>query len=364
MPTPEFGAEQITNDDRAYNGSRFAEVREALFAKPYYGDAWKGPGDGSLPQEKVTNRTVFTGILPFGKPWPFGKPFYFKKAVERTVDARSDLRWGGDGKGFRRLLHPNGVCLTGLWNITEETPYSGYFTKGKRALIVGRYSTCCTETRRGYTRSLSLVGKLFPTDDPNHPEPLRTANFFTQQDFGGDHSDFINDAETRNAPDTSFWRRGSGIPVLLLTGILLMRADQEATIRQLHEIAELGKSPDKPTSTPKFMRLLVAPNQPRIEGDKLDFRDEVLGQIYDAGDPKPKRTLTFNIEVTDEGTVWGPKIVERRQFKNWRHIGNITFDEAVASLNGDRVIHFHHPYWRSDRNDPSTQLRVNGRKVG
>jgi len=30
-----FGIEGITDEDRAYGGSRFAEVREALFANPY-----------------------------------------------------------------------------------------------------------------------------------------------------------------------------------------------------------------------------------------------------------------------------------------------------------------------------------------
>jgi len=28
------------------------------------------------------------------------------------------------------------------------------------------------------------------------------------------------------------------------------------------------------------------------------------------------------------------------------------------------VIHFNHPTWRNDRNDPSTATRVNERKVG
>ncbi|HYC63033.1 MAG TPA: hypothetical protein VEK79_26065 [Thermoanaerobaculia bacterium] len=31
------------------------------------------------------------------------------------------------------------------------------------------------------------------------------------------------------------------------------------------------------------------------------------------------------------------------------------FDEAVASFNGDRVLHFNHPAWRDDRNDPRSQ---------
>ena len=57
-------------------------------------------------------------------------------------------------------------------------------------------------------RSLSLVGKLYPTLDPNHAEPLRTASFITQQDLGGERRDYINDAELRNAPDTRAWRRG------------------------------------------------------------------------------------------------------------------------------------------------------------
>jgi hypothetical protein len=36
---------------------------------------------------------------------------------------------------------------------------------------------------------------------------------------------------------------------------------------------------------------------------------------------------------------------------------------AVASYNGDFVIHFRHPTWRDDQNDPASATRVNGRKV-
>jgi len=82
------------------------------------------------------------------------------------------------------------------------------------ALVVARYSTCCAETRRGRTRSLSMVGKLFPTTDPNHATPLKTANFMTQDDIGGSDTEFINAVELRNAPDTTLSRRGSGVPIL------------------------------------------------------------------------------------------------------------------------------------------------------
>jgi len=230
-------------------------------------------------------------------------------------------------------------------------------------LVVGRYSTCCTETRRGHTRSLSLVGKVFPTTDPNHPQPLRTASFITQEDLGGDHTDYINDAELRNAPDTRAWRRGSGVPVLLLEGVFFLRADKEPSHRQLYQIAELGKPEGEPTRAPVFMRLLVAPDQPRIEGEALDFRDEIMAQLFDKGDPTPQRTLTFHIEVTDEGSTRGTPVFQRRVFRNWRRIGRMVFDNAVASYNGDFVIHFNHPTWRDDRNAPSTATRVNERKV-
>jgi len=267
METNYFGPEEVTDDDRAYHGSRFAEVRDAIFANPYHA-VWGREGQ-RLPVYKASLSSFLRGVLPFGKP------YLFRQAVERAVDSHADLRWGSEGKGFRRLLHPNGVCLSGRWEITEATEYSGYFRQGSEALLVGRYSTCCTESRRGHVRSLALVGKLFPTIDVNHAEPLRTASFFTQQDIGGDHTDYINDAELRNAPDVTATRRGGGLPILLITGLVFQRVDREPGQRQLYQIAELGKPKSEPTRAPKFMRLLVAAEQPRIAGAGLDvFADE------------------------------------------------------------------------------------------
>ena len=351
-----YGIEGFTEEDRAYRGSRFAEVRDAIFANPYQ-KVWGRAGEPPFPIYEVTLGGVLRGVLPVGGP------YLFRKATERAVDSHADLRWGSDRKGYRRLLHPNGICLTGSWEITEDTPYSGYFRKGSRALAIGRYSTCCTETRRGLARSRALVGKLYPTTDAEHPTPLVSANFFTQQDLGGDYSDTINDAEVRNAPDTRAWRRGGAVPILLVTGAVFQGVDRQPSQRQLYPIAELGKRVGEATRAPEFLRLLVAPEQPRIEGEAMDFRDEIMAQIFDTGDPEPKRTLTFNVEVTDEGSTRGLPVFQRRSFRNWRRIGRLTFDNAVASYNGDFVIHFSHPTWRVDRNDPSTAARVNGRKV-
>jgi hypothetical protein len=351
-----YGSIALTDEDRSYKGSRYSEVYKAIFANPYR-TVWGAEDASPLPRYEVTVGSVLSGILPFGKPWRF------LQSVERTVDSDADLRWGSDGKGFRRLLHPNGVCLTGLWEINEETAYSGYFKKGSKALIVGRYSTCCTETRRGHIRSLAMAGKLYPATDIHHTDSLRTASFFTQQDLGGDFSNFINDAELRNTPDTRAWRRGAGLPVLLLEGAAFLRIDKEPSQRQLYEIAELGKAQDEATRTPEFMRLRVVDDQPRIEGGELDFRDEIMAQIYDKGDPMPKRSLSFDIDVSDTGITKGTPVFQRRIISDWRTIGKITFTEAVVSYNGDFVLHFNHPTWRDDRNDPATATRAGGRKM-
>jgi hypothetical protein len=150
---------------------------------------------------------------------------------------------------------------------------------------------------------------------------------------------------------------------LLITGALFQLVDKEPTHRQLYQIAEIGKPEGEPTRSPEFIRLLVAPEQPRIEGEALDFRDEIMAQIFDNGNATPKRTLTFSIDVTDEASTLGTPVFQRRTFSNWRCIGRLTFDNAVVSYNGDFVIHFNHPTWRGDRNDPSTATRVNGHKV-
>jgi hypothetical protein len=345
-----LGPEFPTAEDKEYVGSVYSKVKEALFANRYY-LTWGAKGEAALPVYGVSLGRALRGVFSRGSRWPF------QAAADRAIESPADLRWGPGRRGFRRILHPNGVCLFGRWEIDDTpdgTSYTGQFKKGSRALIIGRYSTCCTETRRNHYRSLALVGKLYPTDDPNHTAPLRTASFISQEDLGGTKSRYINDAILRNAPDTRPWRRGLALPVLLVTGLVFRRTDKQPTIRQLYQIAELGKSAGERTSAPKFMQLRVHQDQPRV--DEIDFRDEILAQIYDKGRSQALRKLIFTIEVSDHGTTKG-LFVQRRTFDSWKRIGHIIFDEAVASYNGDFVLHFHHPPWRNDRNDPSTLAR-------
>src|SRR5712692_1040850 len=141
-----LGIQGFTADDqRVVAGSRFSVVRDAVFANPYQ-KVWGAKGNAPLVPFPVTFMPLIKGMLPGGGTWQF------LAAAKRVLASDSDLRWGPDGKGFRRLLHTNGICMTGLWAVTEDTPYTGYFRKGSRGLIIARYSTCCTETRRGNTR--------------------------------------------------------------------------------------------------------------------------------------------------------------------------------------------------------------------
>jgi len=351
MSTDELGNVGLIDDDRKYTGSRFAEVRDAIFANPYQ-KIWGAPGAPPFERFAVTFGRAMRGLLSFRKPWAL------LAAARRTLASDADLRWGADGKGYQRLLHTNAICLTGVWDITADTPYTGYFAKGSRGLVVARYSTCCTETRRGNMRSLSMVGRVYPTMNPEHAERLQTASFITQQDIGGEDTKTINEAVLRNAPNTTVFNRGLGFTTLLASGAAFNRAETKPTIRQVYQIAELGLPASQPTRSPEFLQFSVVPEQPVIPGDALDFRDEIMAQIYDKGDPQPKRTLTFRIETTDEGVTKGNPFKEYREFKNWRQIGTLTFNAAVASYNGDHVFHIHHPAWRDDRNDPRTAHKV------
>jgi len=106
------------------------------------------------------------------------------------------------------------------------------------------------------------------------------------------------------------------------------------------------------------MKLTVAEETPRVGGDGADFRDEILGILYDRGNPKASgRKLVFDIEVSDSGKKWGFGI-EFLTGQDWKPIGQIIFEDAVASYNGDFVIHFHHPPWRNDRNVPGSVART------
>lgn len=340
---PELGEQREDLADRQYDGSSFDEVKQAVFENPYQ--------ERPLPVVTVSLGELARGMFSLSKR------FLFKDAAQRTLDSFADLRWG-NGKGVRRILHPNGICLAGVWEITEETSYTGYFAKDSKGLVITRYSTGLG-VHRGEKRTLSMVGKLYPTLKP--AEKHRTASFITQDDLGAAYPEGIHDALLRNAPNITVSKRFPDLGSLFLIGFTFFRVDMKNTIRQLYEIAELGKPKEVTTSCPQFMQLRLRDDN-KVGGgdDTADFRDEILANLYRSdGMTVP---LVFDIEVADEGEVSG-MLDKKLHVSSWRKIGTITLDEAAASYNGDHVIHFHHPKWRNDVNKaeesgPGTAARL------
>ena len=120
---------------------------------------------------------------------------------KRSLDSAADLRWGPDRKGFTRFLVLTGVCLFGRWRDHRRHAVFRVFRAWQRGAGGGPGTRRgAGGNRRGRIRSMALVGKLFPTLDPDHATPLRTANFITQEDIGGERTESINAAELRNAP--------------------------------------------------------------------------------------------------------------------------------------------------------------------
>jgi hypothetical protein len=148
------GPQEMTTEDRAYRGSRYDDVRKAIYANPYRGGT-SGQQPGPLPMFKSTIRNAWRGAL-------FGEN-KFRQASARAVDSRADLRWGTNGKGWRRIIAPNGICALGNWEITAENLYSGYFRKGSKGLTIGRFSSDGNETKRGQRRSIRKPGDAEPT---------------------------------------------------------------------------------------------------------------------------------------------------------------------------------------------------------
>ena len=349
------GQQGMTDEDRAYQGSRYSEVRAALCENPYR-DGSYGQAPGPLPMFRSTIRNAWKGT--------FHGTNYLKQASARAVDSRADLRWGADRKGYRRILAPNGICVLGTWEITEDTPYTGYFKKGAKGLTIGRLSTDGNETMRGQRRSLSLGMKIYPTTDPNHATPLIPASIIAQEDLGGMHTPYFNEAELRNEPNVTGYRRGIYVLILIRAGLHFVPIDKIPDIRQLHEVSELGKPAGEPTRTPEHMLLKMPPGQRRIEGNRLDFRDEIYAHIFKhPGDPEPTGTMEFDIFVSDNGRRRGIPGFRRVVVSDWKRIGKLTFKEAIASYNSDHVIQFHHPGWRDNKDDPSTVIRAHEQRV-
>jgi hypothetical protein len=290
-----------------YAGSSFATVWSQVASDPY----------PSLPHDAVTLGSFFGFFQD-----------HMLDAARRTLSDHSDLL-----PRFRKLVHPNGVCLAGTWNITVDTPFTGAFRPGRR-LFIARASTALTATERGQYRAFGFAGKIFPTLDPDAVVP--TANFFTIEDLGCTLRDHYLDAVNTNdiihisfTPETFL-----NTPVGAAVAAAFLAADhtfdtKQTLIRQLYPIAEAGEADPTQARAPMWLKITGAPDVPRV--DAVDFRDELRLENYPDG-------LRFDIWIADQGTREGDK--------SWQRVGYIDVTDEALSDSCDHRLHFHHPPFR------------------
>ena len=293
-------------------------MKEKVTPNVSFNDVWNQVSSNplkELPQNEVS----------YFKLSRSGENFILKDA-QRTLSDHSDLL-----EPFEKLAHPNGVCFKGVWKITKDSVYGGYFKKGSEALIIARASTAMSNVKSGGTRAFGFAGKLFPTTNPQKTNDEPSANFFLIEDLGGTDAEYYRDVELTNEPTVSLtYEAIQNALYALKVSSAFSDADKNPTIRQLYEISYLGESEGANVVTPKWMKIEIADAKTR---NKKDFRDELtLGE---------NQELLFNVSVASKTTN------EKRE---WLEIGEIRLDASVVSNSCDARLHFHHPKWRDDLN--------------
>ncbi len=292
-----------------YRGSSFDDVWSQVASDPY----------ARMPHDVVT----------LGSFFGFAQNKLLNASV-RTLNDRRDLL-----PRFQKLLHPNGLCLAGTWNITEASRYTGMFRQGTQALFIGRASTALTNTEAGTYRAFGIAGKVFPTLDP--AAQVETANFFAIEDLGGTLREHYLDAVQTNdiinvsLTTATVWNSGVGAAaVAAFTWADRATDPTRIAYRPLYPLAEAGVASSSRTFAPRWIAITGAGETPRV--DALDFRDELRVASYPSG-------LRFEIWVANQGTRVGRKA--------WQYLGYIEATDDALTDSCDHRLHFSHP---KDRN--------------
>ncbi len=303
------------------------------------------------------------------------KTNFITKRISKTKVGIDPSYTTVDGKvhqhtGYRKIVHQNGICLTGEWRINQNQiegyNYSGLYKSGTRARIILRGSPTGTDVVppiKGLGReafSFGYAGKIFPTMDPNFT--VKTANFFVQTDLGGQEINNVSQARIlrddivmKNAPGvTALNKKVNELPILIKTGSEFEKFDNNTTERQLYQISKryihksLGKTAENQSNSPRLMKLIFKGNP--SQGTPQDFRKEILEYLLQ------NDQLVYKIFVAQRGEISGPKFKERsRAIGDWQEIGEIVLTNAYVSDGCDRYLHFQHPPWRNNNDDGTTK---------
>jgi hypothetical protein len=270
-------------DSFEYHGTTYAAVKEAAFSGPYT----------ELPYHKGVGLSTFLQLI---------------NDSTRNMHDRRDIR-----PHYDKLIHANGICYAGIWEIDRPSPYTGYFAKGSRGLLIARASVAGIFIKQGARRALGIGGKIFPTLDPN--QWVWPGNFVAVSHLSGSRAKHILDIEMFNYPSI-----GLDPTANLINRVIFRLVDTRPGYRQVYPISTLGLKPGDPVVTPDLMMLKVADGTPRV--DAKDFRDEMRLRNYPGG------RLVYDILVKSFDV--GP----------WTRLGSLTFTEDVISEGSDKRLHF------------------------
>jgi hypothetical protein len=274
----------LDQDVFEYDGSTFREVRDAAFEGEY----------DRLPTLPGLGLKTFIQ--------------FFNDSARNLFDRR-DIR-----PPFRKLIHTNGICFTGLWRITSESsPYTGWFAPGREGLLLVRASVAGPRIKRGDRRAFGIAGKVWPTLDPD--ARCRPGNFVTVSGLSGTREPYITKIEMTNMP-----RVGPDPAANLINRVIFRLMDKRPGYRQLFPISTLGLRPGDRVVTPDLLRLKLRAGTPLAVAE--DFRDELRLKNY------PEGRLIYDIDV---------KAFEE---SSWTTIGEMVFTEDCASAGGDTRLHF------------------------
>ena len=302
-------------DVTAYEGSRFRDIRAAIFGEPYM------------------ERPVYRVDVQLFGPAGGDSDNALRIAARRTLTQADDLF---DFPHGQKLLQANGICFTGEWIIQPESPYTGLFAASTHVKSIARGSVLFSHTTRDRRRTFGLAIKLFPAQDPD--KPVKTVNLFVMEAFGGETRAHVVDALLDNDPDLGRLPKFSTLREVLRLRKDLKIADEESsggrsdlTFRPITHAAEVGLTPGTAKHAPHWMRLRIAADTPRIDAE--DFRDELSVKRY------PHGAIVYQLEVADRGN--GKKTKAR-----WQALGHLRLYESVTSHACDARLHFAHPRLR------------------
>ncbi len=266
-----------------YHGTSFNQLKRVVWSDPY----------DTLPYH------VGLGPIKLVR--------FFNDSSRNLSDKRDLLPY------YDKLIHANGISFTGIWEITEPSPYTGYFAQNRRGLLLLRGSVAGLTLNSGTRRAFGFGGKIFPTLDPD--EVTYPANFVAVSHLSGVRTRHITDIEMTNQPTI-----GLGIAPNLVNRVIFRLLDTRPGLRQVHAVATLGLDRQSLAVTPDLVMFKAAADTPRV--DKKDFRDELRLEHY------PNRTLVYDIFVRNMGEV------------TWNRLGKMTLTDYSISESGDKRLHF------------------------